>query len=148
MYQKNSVLFPWSAILKRLFGDPTQENQIWSWKKQRLKSGWQGKRWMSQVTWNQMTILWAFWIYPFFQKNNDLYYKETEAILKTISVMDNIDLLSLYIYIYIYICMHSFKDSTDCQILSCCGSVSLETILILPKNFLNFWFDVVEHYKS
>ena len=44
-------------------------------------------------------------------------------------------------------CKNSFKDSTDCQNLSCCGSVFPKTILILPKNFLNFGFDVVEKQR-
>ena len=34
--------------------------------------------------------------------------------------------------------MYSFDDSTDIQNLRSCGSISPKTILIFPKNFLNF----------
>ena len=37
----------------------------------------------------------------------------------------------------------SFDDLTDYQNLWC-GLIFLKTILIFPKNFLNFWFDTVE----
>ena len=40
-------------------------------------------------------------------------------------------------------CMNSFDDSVDCQNLWC-GSISLKSILIFPKNFLNSRFDNVE----
>ena len=31
----------------------------------------------------------------------------------------------------------AFDDSSDCQNLWCCGSISPKTVLIFPKNFLN-----------
>ena len=38
----------------------------------------------------------------------------------------------------------SSYESTDCQNLWCCGLVSPKNILIISKNFLNFWFDVIK----
>ena len=38
----------------------------------------------------------------------------------------------------------NYYDSTDCPSLQCCGSISPKTILILSKNFLNFWFNAIE----
>ena len=48
-------------------------------------------------------------------------------------------------------CTYFFRNSMDCQNLWCCGSISQKNFLILPKNFLNFWFDTIEYqsiYKS
>ena len=42
------------------------------------------------------------------------------------------------------LCTYSFDDLIDCQNLWCCGSISLKTILIFHKNFLNFRLDTIE----
>ena len=42
-----------------------------------------------------------------------------------------------------FFCTNSY-DSTDCQNLWCCESLSPKTILILSKNFLNVWWDEIE----
>ena len=37
-----------------------------------------------------------------------------------------------------------YVDLTKSQSLRSCGSISLKTILIFPKNFLNFWLNTIE----
>ena len=44
----------------------------------------------------------------------------------------------------LFFCKNSFYDSTDCQNLWCCWSISPKTILIPTKNFLNFWLNAFE----
>ena len=46
--------------------------------------------------------------------------------------------------VFFFFCTNSFDDSTDCKNLWCYVSISLETDLIFPKNFLNFRFYAIE----
>ena len=41
-------------------------------------------------------------------------------------------------------CTYTFDDLADCQNMLSCGSISLKTVLIFHKNFLNFRFDRIE----
>ena len=40
--------------------------------------------------------------------------------------------------------LYSFDDLSDSRNLSWCGGITLKTVLIFPKNFLDFGLDTIE----